>query len=303
MSLLTVQSRRVFSRRPCSCEDRTNGAAGAGCQMFEVLEARQLMSAASHAAVIPANLVNPVLAEHKALKHLSPAATTSVLPLNITQVALQNGQLIASGTLGDQAFTSPLTLGLADTSTPAVPILDLQLGPIHLDLLGLKVDTSKICLNIAAQPGGGLLGDLLGGVANLLNKGGTVGGILGGLSSTNLSTLLGGITNLLNGALGQALAPTSLAGVTQQAATATAPAVNILHLSLGPVDLNLLGLKVHLDNCANGPVTVDITAQPGPGKLLGNLLGGLAHVLDSHASQQGVLSNLFNVTKLIDGLV
>jgi hypothetical protein len=49
----------------------------------------------------------------------------------------------------------------------------------------------------------------------------------------------------------------------------------ILHLELGPLDLTLLGLNVHLDNCHNGPVTVDITAVTGQGNLLGNLLCGL----------------------------
>src|SRR5439155_26668110 len=43
-------------------------------------------------------------------------------------------------------------------------------------------------------------------------------------------------------------------------------------------DLNLLGLHVKLDNCNNGPVTMDVAAipngQPGAG-LLGQLLSGL----------------------------
>jgi hypothetical protein len=317
MSLTTASSRRVFGRRPCSCDDRTAGATPSICTMFEVLEGRQLMSAASHVAAIPDNLINPVLAQHKALKHVNAKDTASVLPLRLTSVALKDGQLVATGKLGDKTFTTPVTLSIADAAdtgtakaaaataaAPAVPILDLSLGPIHLDLLGLKVDTSKICLDIAAQLGAGnLLGNLLSGVANLLNGGTPLGTILGNLGATNLNNLLTGITNLLNGALGQVTAPTSLGGVTTTSATAAAPAVNILHLSLGPVDLNLLGLTVSLDNCANGPVTVDVTAQPGPGNLLGNLLGGLANVLNSNASQQGVLSNLFNVTRQIDALV
>jgi len=284
--------------------------------MCEELEARQLMSA-SHAAaaLIPSDLIAPALAEHKALKHINAAATTNVLPIKITNVAVQNNQLVATGNIGGHTFTTPVTLALAEAdapagtaaavAAPAVPILDLSLGPIHLNLLGLKVDTSKICLDIAAQPGNGnLLGNLLAGVANLLNGGTPLGTILGNLNANGtLNQLLTGITNLLNGALGQVTAPTSLAGVTQQAATAAAPAVNILHLSLGPVDLNLLGLTVSLDNCANGPVTVDITAQPGPGNLLGNLLGGLANVLNSHASQQGVLSNLRGVSRQILALL
>lgn len=54
--------------------------------------------------------------------------------------------------------------------------------------------------------------------------------------------------------------------------TATCP---ILHLTLGPLDLNLLGLKVHLDR-----VVLDLTAISGPGNLLGNLLCAIAGLLD-----------------------
>ena len=50
----------------------------------------------------------------------------------------------------------------------------------------------------------------------------------------------------------------------------------ILHLELGPLDLDLLGLVVHLDR-----VVLDITAQSGAGNLLGNLLCGIAGLLDS----------------------
>jgi hypothetical protein len=64
----------------------------------------------------------------------------------------------------------------------------------------------------------------------------------------------------------------------------------ILHLELGPVDLNLLGLMVHLDK-----VVLDITAQAGPGNLLGNLLCSVAHLLDSNAAGQGLASVLNNL--------
>jgi hypothetical protein len=65
----------------------------------------------------------------------------------------------------------------------------------------------------------------------------------------------------------------------------------ILDLVLGPLDLNLLGLQVHLDR-----VHLNITAVPGAGELLGNLLCAVAGLLDS--SQLGnlgaVLTNLLN---------
>jgi hypothetical protein len=53
---------------------------------------------------------------------------------------------------------------------------------------------------------------------------------------------------------------------------------SILHLELGPLDLDLLGLVVHLNR-----IVLDITAQPGPGNLLGNLLCAIAGLLDARA--------------------
>ena len=41
------------------------------------------------------------------------------------------------------------------------PIVDLLLGPLHLDLLGLIVDLNQIHLQITAAPDGGILGSLL----------------------------------------------------------------------------------------------------------------------------------------------
>ena len=62
----------------------------------------------------------------------------------------------------------------------------------------------------------------------------------------------------------------------------------ILHLELGPLDLNLLGVVVHLDK-----VVLDVTAQSGPGNLLGNLLCSVSHLLDSNAALTA-LTNALN---------
>jgi hypothetical protein len=62
----------------------------------------------------------------------------------------------------------------------------------------------------------------------------------------------------------------------------------ILHLELGPLDLDLLGVVVHLDK-----VVLDVTAESGPGKLLGNLLCGVAHLLDSNAAANAI-ANILN---------
>lgn len=62
----------------------------------------------------------------------------------------------------------------------------------------------------------------------------------------------------------------------------------ILHLELGPLDLNLLGLMIHLDK-----IVLDITAQPGPGNLLGNLLCAIANLLNQ-GGPLGAIANLLN---------
>ena len=58
----------------------------------------------------------------------------------------------------------------------------------------------------------------------------------------------------------------------------------ILTLTLGPLDLNLLGLRVQLNQ-----INLRITGQRGPGNLLGNLLCSLAGLLD----QQVVATSRF----------
>jgi hypothetical protein len=65
----------------------------------------------------------------------------------------------------------------------------------------------------------------------------------------------------------------------------------ILDLVLAPLDVDLLGLVVHLDR-----VHLNITAVPGAGELLGNLLCGVAGLLDSSQllSLGTVLTNLLN---------
>jgi hypothetical protein len=83
--------------------------------------------------------------------------------------------------------TATITQALAAGSCT---ILNLTLGPLHLDVLGLVIDLNAVHLTITAQPGAGnLLGNLLCAVANLLN-GGNIGG---------LATLLNRILGLLGG--------------------------------------------------------------------------------------------------------
>ncbi|MEP6952534.1 MAG: hypothetical protein ABI950_00570 [Solirubrobacteraceae bacterium] len=54
-----------------------------------------------------------------------------------------------------------------------------MLGPLDLNLLGLRIQLNQVQLRITAVPstlpGGGLLGDLLCGITNLLNPTGLLG--------------------------------------------------------------------------------------------------------------------------------
>ena len=105
---------------------------------------------------------------------------------------------------------------------------------------------------------------------------------VGQLTTTATSTATGATTALPTST--QTLAVTQAAGSCQ-----------VLNLVLGPLDLNLLGLTVHLNQ-----VVLDITAVPGAGNLLGNLLCAVAGLLD----QGGGLSNLLTaITNLLNQIL
>jgi hypothetical protein len=75
-----------------------------------------------------------------------------------------------------------------------------------------------------------------------------------------------------------------VSGSTSTTGTATkstrATSCTVLHLVLGPIDLNLLGLQVKLGGGANSdqPIVLDVTAHQGQG-LLGDLLCGIDNAL------------------------
>jgi len=134
------------------------------------------------------------------LSTLGTGTATGVL--NIQKFVNNNGTLTAVGTL---TTTLTPTAGAGTTliqqvALPVIsangscPILHLDLGPLNLDLLGLKISLNQVVLDIVAQSGAGnLLGNLLCAVANLLNGGGPLGAI---------ANLLNQILAILNGLLG-----------------------------------------------------------------------------------------------------
>jgi hypothetical protein len=57
-------------------------------------------------------------------------------------------------------FTVQVHPVVASAAAVTCPVLDLTLGPLDLNLLGLVVDLNKVHLTITATQGGGTLGDL-----------------------------------------------------------------------------------------------------------------------------------------------
>ena len=111
--------------------------------------------------------------------------------------------------------------------------------------------------------------------------------------------LLNGVVHNRNGTMStfsamRTMRVKSINGVPAHARSADAAAAlarcDILHLVLAPLDLDLLGLQVHLDR-----VRLDIVAVSGPGNLLGNLLCAVVGLLDGPLDGLiGRLTNLLN---------
>jgi hypothetical protein len=95
----------------------------------------------------------------------------------------------AAGAVHTQAITdAPATLTKSGAPTaPTCQILNLDIGAIHLDLLGLVVDLAPVHLDITAQSGpGNLLGNLLCALVGLLDPGpGPLAGIINLLNQIN----------------------------------------------------------------------------------------------------------------------
>lgn len=142
-------------------------------------------------------------------------------------------------------------------STRICEVLYLQLDKLRLELLGLIVDLDKVVLTIKANSRGGALGSLFCSLAN---------------AKVNVRTLSSHAKRLTQAARQSGLATSGLGFAVPLAKSAAAQEgpCKVLDLILGPLDLRLLGLNVHLNR-----VHLTITAVPGGG-VLGDLFCGLA---------------------------
>jgi len=146
-------------------------------------------------AIMPATVAeaapaNPVPAAHQVASTTQPVTgtlsdgSTFAGAISNLHTRVVNGVLTLTGKLtgtglpaGGQQFSQTLNVNQLAVNN-SCSILTLNLGPLHLNLLGLVVDLAPVNLNITAVPGAGnLLGNLLCSVAGLLDNGGPVQGI------------------------------------------------------------------------------------------------------------------------------
>jgi hypothetical protein len=163
--------------------------------------------------------------------------------------------------------TAPVQIAQAGRRQCA--LITLNLATLRLDLLGLRVETSEINLRISGVrrgAGAGVLGRLLCSLNASRVRLGSAAGAQTAARTLNSAMPRRGLRGFNATAL---LHP--------QATTSQAPtSCSVLDLRLGPLDLNVLGLRVELFGPSrNAPVRITITAFRGGG-LLGDLFCGLA---------------------------
>jgi hypothetical protein len=116
------------------------------------------------------------------------------------------------------------------------------------------------------------------------------GGLTGTFSLTKFATAngqivaVGTITGTVTNATGQA---TTLLQTVALPVTNVTGSCDILHLDIGPISLDLLGLQVDLSR-----IVLDITAQAGAGNLLGNLLCAVVNLLNDPTGLARLLNQI-----------
>jgi hypothetical protein len=143
------------------------------------------------------------------------------------------------------------------------PVLDLTLGPLDLNLLGAIVHLDQVHLTITADSEGGLLGRLL---CNLQKQ----GKLAAQSKQLTWAVQKSGLATSGTGFVVSVQPSSTSSGGSSPQAITPLTICPILDLTLGPVDLNLLGLIVHLNT-----VHLTITAD-SEGGVLGSLLCSLA---------------------------
>ena len=132
----------------------------------------------------------------KAITSLTGSTSGTGGPVRQVSGAIVLIPVVVPAMAGPAAPAASGASSLQAAATSGCQVLDLVLGPLDLDLLGLVVHLDQVHLNITAQPGNGnLLGNLVCAIANLLN-GTATGNAVGSLVNT-LATLLNNLLGSL----------------------------------------------------------------------------------------------------------
>jgi hypothetical protein len=181
----------------------------------------------------------------------------------ITGFAVQNGRLVANGTItGKLAGSGEVVKDTARVRFRALrqngsrcDVLTLRLAPLTLELLGVRVQTSTINLELYGRRGA-VLGNLLCAISE---------------AEVRLPRIAAAMNRRLDGKALPVMGATTEVRAADHLGTC-----QVLRLVLGPLHLDLLGLNVELyGENRRSPVVVTIDALPGHG-VLGDLLCGLA---------------------------
>ena len=152
-------------------------------------------------------------------------------------------------------------------------VLTLTLNDLQLSLLGLNVDLSEVNLRIFAVrrgEGSGILGRLFCALSRSTVRLGR------GAGAAEAQKVVRALNSRLEDRPMRAFRASALISSGEGASAAQAASCQVLSLTLGPLDLNLLGLVVQLfGENRRSPVTLTITATPGGG-VLGDLFCGLS---------------------------
>jgi hypothetical protein len=209
-----------------------------------------------------------------AVAQTSQTADTVQIKVVIDRFVRQGRHIVAKGAVigryqsdeqvaevARRAFTARLKPGRMSFASSAriCKVLELDLRMLHLELLGLIIDLSRLHLTITADSEGGLLGALFCSIAG---------------TRASAAKLRRTATKMTQAARANGMHQQGIANMRAQVAPrqqqAPGEICTVLDLVLGPLDLNILGLMIHLDR-----VRLLITADPNGG-ILGSLLCSLS---------------------------
>jgi hypothetical protein len=203
----------------------------------------------------------------------------------ITATPVPTVSQLGGGTTLGTTGTGTTGTGTTSTGTTATAtgstLIAINLNPLDINLLGLEIKTSQITVTVSALPGSGkLLGNLLTTVSNLINLQGV---------NTALNNVLTNVVTLANSA-SLSVAGVGTGGVLGSPVSTTP--VPVLTAHVAPVHLDLLGAVVD-----TSPIDLSITANPGNGQVLGNVVAALGHLLDT-APKNGKIDVPFLTTQV-----